>query len=220
MRRTRRLLRSTVQVPAYLALTVALLLGITGTATAGRLVTGSDIKDGTITSKDVKDKSLQVSDLSGDARNQLRGARGPEGKSSLSPLPKGTFVVGGGGFGMYDVAGQFVDAVTALGIRTTKRLTDAGSGRNVWFGAPFTLTRDDGENASKCAGTAEAPTAARGQLCIYLLSTDNLAGNTVIVDPGVSTTDDVAEFGQVVVRGQTVASGHTILRFVWAYTAP
>lgn len=111
--------------------------------------------------------------------------------------------------------------MTALGIRTTNRLTDAGVGRNVWFGEPFTLTRDDAENATGCPGTAEAPTAGRGQLlCIDLLSTDNLAGNTVLVDPGVSTTDDVAEFGHIVVRGTTVAAGHTIVRFVWAYTAP
>lgn len=213
-------LRATVPVPAYVAVVVALLLGVTSTATAAKLITGADIKDGTVTSKDVKDKSLQLDDISRQAQQKLRGRRGPAGKSSLSPLPSGTFVVGGGGFGFYDTAGSTSDAVTALGIRTTKRIKDTSPGRNVWFGAPFNLTRDDGENATKCAGSAENPTAAKGTLCIYLLSTDNLAGNTVIVDPGVSTADDPAEFGHIVVRGQAVASAHTILRFVWAYTAP
>lgn len=48
-------------------------------ASASRLITGSNIKDGSVTGADVKDGSLSVTDLSPAARSGLRGATGPQG---------------------------------------------------------------------------------------------------------------------------------------------
>ncbi|HEX8781703.1 MAG TPA: hypothetical protein VF728_11120 [Nocardioides sp.] len=59
----------------------ALLLAVSfaGGATAARLVTGQQIKDGTVTSRDVQDRSLKVRDLAPAARDSLRGQQGPAG---------------------------------------------------------------------------------------------------------------------------------------------
>jgi hypothetical protein len=61
----------------------ALLLGSAGGATAGALVTGAQIKDGSITGIDVKDRSLATRDLTRPTVRQLRGARGPAGKPGV-----------------------------------------------------------------------------------------------------------------------------------------
>lgn len=69
----------------------ALLLAVSfaGGATAARMITGKQIKDGTVTSadirdrtvttRDVKDRSLKVRDLAPAARESLRGQQGPAG---------------------------------------------------------------------------------------------------------------------------------------------
>ena len=50
-----------------------------GTATAAKLITGKDVKNGSLTGKDVKNRSLGVSDLSAKARASLRGQAGLTG---------------------------------------------------------------------------------------------------------------------------------------------
>ena len=50
-----------------------------GTATAAKLITGKDVKNGSLTGKDVRNKSLGVSDLSAKARASLRGQAGLTG---------------------------------------------------------------------------------------------------------------------------------------------
>lgn len=68
--------------PSLLVLLVAALalaLSAAGGAVAGAMVTGAQIKNGTVTTKDVKDGTLKTKDLSGAARSQLKGARGPAG---------------------------------------------------------------------------------------------------------------------------------------------
>ena len=57
----------------------ALVLSVTGSATAASLITSSQIKDGAVKSADVKDRSLSERDLSAKARASLRGQQGPAG---------------------------------------------------------------------------------------------------------------------------------------------
>ncbi len=71
------MLRKTlIAVAAVLALTA-------GTATAAKLITGKDVKNGSLTGKDIKNKSLGVSDLSSNARASLRGQTGATGAAGL-----------------------------------------------------------------------------------------------------------------------------------------
>lgn len=53
---------------------VAVVLAMAGSATAAKVITGKQIKDGTVTGKDVKDGSLTSKDFNGPV-----GERGPQG---------------------------------------------------------------------------------------------------------------------------------------------
>ncbi|WP_320671555.1 hypothetical protein [Patulibacter defluvii] len=78
---------------------LGLVLALGGTATAAKLITGGQIKDGSITGKDVrnssitgadvKSRSLSASDLSLAARKSLRGQTGPAGPAGPAGGPKG-----------------------------------------------------------------------------------------------------------------------------------
>jgi hypothetical protein len=57
---------------------VAMLLSLTGSAVAAKLITGKQIRDGSITGKDVKDRSLSTSDFNGSVQGP-QGPRGPQG---------------------------------------------------------------------------------------------------------------------------------------------
>jgi hypothetical protein len=65
--------------PIALVAAGCLLLGSTGGAVAGGLVTGSQIKNGTVTGKDVKNKSLSATDLNPTTLAKLQGTKGPAG---------------------------------------------------------------------------------------------------------------------------------------------
>jgi hypothetical protein len=70
--------------PIVLVAAGCLLLGSTGGAVAGSLITGKDVKNGSLTGKDVKDKSLGSDDLSPEAVSALRGASGAPGAPGLN----------------------------------------------------------------------------------------------------------------------------------------
>jgi len=71
--------------PAQLAAAVAVLvLALGGTATAARLITGAQIKDGSITGRDIKNGSIGATDLRGDAANALRGRDGLRGETGAT----------------------------------------------------------------------------------------------------------------------------------------
>lgn len=70
--------RTTRRTPVLLLAVVALLVGIAGTATAAKLITGAQIQDGSVTGKDVKNGSLTKRDLTGSLRGET-GPPGPEG---------------------------------------------------------------------------------------------------------------------------------------------
>lgn len=83
---TRENRRTRNAVPLALLAAGCLLLGSTGGAVAGGLVTGSQIKDGTVTGKDVKNKSLSAKDLNPATVAKLKGGQGPAGPAG----PAGT----------------------------------------------------------------------------------------------------------------------------------
>lgn len=66
---------------------LCLVLGTTGGAVAGALITGADIKDGTVTTKDVKDKTLKKSDLKASTLDALTGPPGPSGPPGAAGAP-------------------------------------------------------------------------------------------------------------------------------------
>jgi hypothetical protein len=69
-----------------LLLCAVALIAATG-ATAGSLITGANVKNGSLTGKDVKNKSLTKSDFKGSVRGRA-GATGPQGVPGLQG-PKG-----------------------------------------------------------------------------------------------------------------------------------
>ncbi|MDO9455771.1 hypothetical protein [Nocardioides sp.] len=107
--------------PRLVRLSTALLLGAgvlvigsTTGATAGALVTGAQIKDGTITTRDVKDGTLAVKDVSPAARKALAGARGPAGPQG----PAGSAAAAGSVFYSYDHPGTVLDANSYVDVAT------------------------------------------------------------------------------------------------------
>jgi hypothetical protein len=65
------------------AVAVVALLLAAGTAGAQSLFDGGDIKNNSLTGADLKNGSVQVNDLSRNARRALRGARGPRGRQGM-----------------------------------------------------------------------------------------------------------------------------------------
>jgi len=66
----------------------AIVLSITGSATAAKLITGKQIKNNSLTGQDVKNGSLASADLSAGARDALKGNVGPAGPAG-APGPQG-----------------------------------------------------------------------------------------------------------------------------------
>ena len=77
-----------------LATLALLLVSVAGGATAGRLITGKDIKNGSITGKDVKNGTLEAQELSPGARSSLAGSRAEKLDGALTaPSGQGTVSV-------------------------------------------------------------------------------------------------------------------------------
>lgn len=74
-------------IPTLALAAGCLLLGSTGGAVAGGLITGKDIKNESVTGKDIKNESLTAKDLSPEAAAALRGATGQQGASGAPGSP-------------------------------------------------------------------------------------------------------------------------------------
>jgi hypothetical protein len=88
--------------PSMVIACLALVLACAGSAVAGVLVTGAQIRDGSITGADVLDGSLRTADLEPGARaaangNGRRGARGPRGPRGREGVPGPQGAVGATG---------------------------------------------------------------------------------------------------------------------------
>lgn len=200
-----------------------LLLGSTGGAVAGALITGKQIKDNTVTTKDIKNGSLAVKDLSKKTRSALAGTAGPTGATGATG-PAGA--AGPRGFSAWDtipqgvtVTGRFFDAGRTAGttgireenINFPARLPAPPT--NWGFGAdtfPFT------PNDAACTGTFLNPTAPAGRVCVYVEHLSNFS--------------DIEVFGWDAVEHQTHAFYLELTESApddsfnyygsWAYTAP
>jgi hypothetical protein len=76
-----------------------------------------------------------------------------------------------------------------------------------------------GEQDARCAGSAEAPSAPAGLLCVYPSGTTNISGLAVRAGT-LGIGDELANEDGFYVFGSSVAIGDTVVRYTWAYTAP
>ncbi|MEZ5157287.1 MAG: hypothetical protein R2720_09625 [Candidatus Nanopelagicales bacterium] len=116
---------------------VGLIVAAAGTATAARLITSADIKNGTITSKDIKNGTIKSKDikpgtisekrLSDKVKSKLNssGAQGPKGDPG-APAP--------GGFVIKDGDGNPVSGFVAVDQDSFLREVDGGLWQYRWDG--------------------------------------------------------------------------------------
>lgn len=215
-RRPQRLCRPS---PALVFAALALFCALATTAWAAATLTGAQIKDGSLTSVDfakgskgltganVQDGSVLTSDLSAAARSAL-----------IEPMPGTPLASGETLSGELDwdsdgLAGQ-VSTFTVT-VSAPRPLTGliADASRINFAADQFGRTSDDDP---ACSGTAAAPSAPPGKVCLYL-----------VAGPGeISSVRGMPVFELGATRGFAVSwddpgQGHdSFLFFTWAYTAP
>ncbi len=126
--------RITTSVPALLLALAVVLVGLAGTATAAKLITGKQVKNESLTHKDVKNGSLKEADLK------------PKVKAKLNaPSVKGfevvteTILVGSGGQETVFVACPFGKVVMSGG----GQFEDTTSATEIVSSAPQFVVRGD-----------------------------------------------------------------------------
>ncbi|MCB8969982.1 MAG: hypothetical protein M9964_11830 [Solirubrobacterales bacterium] len=216
--------------PALLVSVVALVVACAGTALAGNLITGKDIKNG----------SIKPKDLSKAAKAALTGPQGPRGEQGApgkdgedgqdgqsafggGTIPSGTTITGAwGGRYIAAIAGTQENSYLltySFPLPAPVKLTDA----DVQFGANTAGPVGDADPA--CDGTLANPTAPAGKVCIY--SNDGANGtrsNSTLTGfkltaAGVATDADAYGFTVRMVDAGTVP-GRVRAEGTWAYTAP
>jgi hypothetical protein len=206
---------------AHLLAALALVVAMSGTATAASLITSRDIKNNTITSADVKNGALRLKDVKKSDVAALVGPAGPAGASAFAPPPSGTVVTGGD---MVDTASSpaTMRAFTSLGFPLAAPLVDTGPGRNLAFGVPYDATQmgPGTVDTVSCAGTASAPSPAPGFTCLYPVTASNLVAGSVTLVAGFTTSAEAGDRLGFVVRAVGQDPGSAGLRYVWAYRAP
>lgn len=149
------------------------------------------------------------------------GPQGLRGVSAFEPLPSGitlTGVIGGGAhatagsqeFSFLHSTGAFLTQVFSNEMVVIKNNTAVDNNCN---GGPC-LNEQELFYSSMCNGTVNLPTAPPGWVCIYPASTSNLQDLIA-----TSVPDGGSSYG-FSVRGKSLASGKTLFRATWAYTAP
>lgn len=217
-----------------LAAIVALAVVTAGTATAARLITGKQIKNGSIGMKDLSKKTKKKLRKPGPAGPQgqagapgVRGEQGPQGEPGPFPgvLPRGKTLTG-----VWAIAGatsgeQAIDGDISFGFQFASAPD------------PVVVSLNDTPQqatAAGCPGTVTEPRADPGKLCIYeagrggtkstVLTTDasgDPAHLYVFVPPGFSAADadKATRFG----AGLEILSdgaGNPWANGTWAATSP
>ncbi len=201
-----------------LAFILGLLVATAGTATAAKLITGKQIKDGSIAQRDLaKTVRAQLAKAAkpgpkGDPGETGRpGDAGPAGRSALQVLRSGEVIRGAVGQQVNATAGQEFYVVGTLPIPAPEDLTDA----KVIVDGPYE------DVANTCQGSFANPTAPSGRLCIYGslgaavgANTDEQEGTAAGRINGPATPYGFA------VRFYSKLAGETSVLATWAYTAP
>ena len=170
---------------------VAVVLACAGSATAGSLITGAQIKNGSITGLDIKQGSVQRLDLAPNARPKAgtgragsQGSAGPPGPAG----PKGDPGPPGSAVAYAHVAQDgTLDAARTKGV---SKVTHPGSGEYCFFGVAGTPKSavanvdalGQGDGAWAYTGVAPDTTA---KYCPA-----NADAEVNVVDSGQSNTDD------------------------------
>jgi hypothetical protein len=203
---------------------LALFIALTGTTYAASTAL---IGKNTVASPQVVNGSLQTKDLSAKARKALKGNRGLRGPQGLQGARGATGAQGVQG--IQGPAGPFPDGNLPSGKTIRGNYATAGgpsSGELAYEGISFGYSLasaptphyvQSGTAPPECPGTADAPAAAAGNLCVYeatgfgtISSREVCTGNSC---PGSN------KWGAWV----RIASGGTSIfgvRGTWAVTAP
>ena len=217
----------------------AIVLAMSGSATAAMVITGKQIKDNSITSRDIKNGTLKVKDLRASEAAKLRGntgatgatgatggtgatgATGAAGASAFAPPPSGT-VISGGGILNVEVSGSSTQIRSYAPVPFTAATPFRElPPRNIWYGSTaHDASVSPGDlNAAACPGTATAPVPTAGQLCVYPTEVEN--SNALRLFAGVTSFNtDGADRSGFFVTGTSTAPGIMRVRYVWAYKAP
>ena len=207
----------------------AIVLAMSGGATAAAVITGKQIKDNSVSSKDIKNGSLQVKDFKASEASKLRGpagangtngtngANGAAGASAFAPPPSGTTISGGGMItSEVSAAGVTLRSYSPLPFTAAAPFTDG----NLFFGGSQVATAPSDRSVT-CTGTLEVPTAPAGVLCAYVSGTpENVAAGSANVAPGTLGGPDGADRNGFFIFASSAAAGEMVFRYVWAYTAP
>ena len=229
---------------AHVLAFVAVVLSLSGGAYAAGKIGARDIKKGAVTSRAIKDGSVHSRDLSRGLRRSLaqrvgsgrpgpagpqgakgdrgprgyrgrRGATGPTGpQGPAGPLPES--LPGG-----RTIRGTYVVSGTAGAPGAELETGDSFAFALAAAPAPHFVA--DGTSApAECPGTAAAPAAAPGHLCVYEAARTGIASSVTIFDPTLPRDAGAGKAGRFGFGLRVVADAAGPLRSTggWAVTAP
>ena len=148
------------------------------------------------------------------------GPQGEAGASALDPVPSGETIRGavGGDFHAHDADASDFGVDVSMPMPAADPLTDDDVSVNVddQQQAPGQTEATTTDTSAGCDGTTENPTAAPGEVCIYVAGADhafNLEGFSVRFGA------EASPFG-FKLNWDASQEGDTFVDAVWAYTAP
>ena len=230
--------------PALIVSVIALVAATGGTGYAAAKIAkdsvgAREIRAGAVASSELKDGAVRLKDLAADARPTAGASRatGPAGAAGPQGAPGAPGVTGpqgpAGPRGERGPAGPLVDALpsgrTLRGVYAGQFHADAANEADrlpvsfplpVLAGAELNtayIARNE-TPTPQCAGSASAPTAAPGWLCVYETDRAGLAADPDLVSAEVPG-EDVGRYG-FYVRLRAAAAGPTTAFGAWAVTAP
>ncbi|MGB0101019.1 MAG: hypothetical protein WBP61_12140 [Nocardioides sp.] len=195
--------------PAMLVALLALVVALSGSAYAAKLisskdiknnsVTGKDLKNNSVTGKDLKKGAVQLSDLSNSVKASLSDTWDPS-----STLVPGKTITGSVYYAISaNQADQQLDQAIAFPARAPQPV-------EATVFAPDFSDLSTGDDA-RCTGSYDLPTAPPGLLCAYLVGTGNV--DTLHLD----ALEPGGDKG-FVVRLTSRGPGRTSVDLSWAYT--
>ena len=218
----------------------AVVLAMSGSATAAMVITGKQIQDNSVASRDIKNGSLQVKDFKASEATKLRGpsgaagatgatggagatgAAGAAGASAFAPPPSGAVIRGGGLLNVYvNAASVAIRSYAPLPFTTATPLVDVGAARNLYFGSDNSSSLFPSNiSATACPGTATAPNPTAGNLCVYVQEVSNINAADAELFAGSNPGTDAAENNGFYMYASSSGAGTMTVRYVWAYKAP